>query len=120
MPLLDRLIGHAVAYYQGLVKPAQVYRRPSEDESRAFEDLAQTLAGLPADATAETIQTEVYEVGKRHPGVGDLKAWFRALYQCLLGQDEGPRMGSFIAVYGLPETIRLIERALAGEDLSQG
>ena len=72
---------------------------------------------LPADADAETIQTEVYEVGKRHP-FESLRDWFRALYEILLGQSQGPRMGSFIALYGLKETVALIDRALAGEDLA--
>ena len=71
----------------------------------------------PDDAEAEVIQTRVYEVGKRH-AFAELRAWFKALYQILLGQDQGPRMGSFLAVYGLPESRRLIRRALAGEDLS--
>ena len=68
----------------------------------------------PAGATAETVQTEVYEIGKRH-AFPDLKAWFLALYETLFGQSEGPRMGTFIALYGVPETIALIRRALAGE-----
>jgi lysyl-tRNA synthetase class 1 len=75
------------------------------------------LGGFSADADAETIQTEVYEVGKRHP-FPDLKAWFRALYEILLGQSQGPRMGSFITLYGLQETQDLIKRAIAGEDLA--
>jgi lysyl-tRNA synthetase class 1 len=75
------------------------------------------LTTLPADANAETIQTEVYEVGKRHP-FPELKAWFKALYEILLGQSQGPRMGSFIALYGLEESRALIERAISGDDLS--
>jgi hypothetical protein len=67
-------------------------------------------------ADADAIQTEVYEVGKRHP-FADLKAWFQGLYEVLLGQSQGPRMGSFIALYGVKETIELIRKALAGEDL---
>ena len=75
------------------------------------------MAALPADADAETIQTEVYEVGKRHP-FENLRDWFRALYEILLGQSQGPRFGSFAALYGLAETVALIDRALAGEDLA--
>ena len=88
----------------------------TKDESQALEDLARTLRSLPRDAAAETIQSEVYEVGKRHP-FADLKSWFRALYEILLGQSQGPRMGTFIALYGIDETIDLIRRAVAGEDL---
>ena len=79
--------------------------------------LLAALKALPDDADGEAIQTQVYEVGKRHP-FPDLRAWFRALYEILLGQSEGPRMGSFIELYGLPETRQLVERAIAGEDLA--
>ncbi|KAF0138752.1 MAG: lysyl-tRNA synthetase class I, partial [Rhodospirillaceae bacterium] len=76
------------------------------------------LQGMPVAASAEDLQNRVYEVGKRHPSVGDLRTWFRALYQILLGQDEGPRMGSFIALYGTAETVTLMDRVLAGGDLA--
>ncbi len=118
-PILDRLVGYAVAYYRDFVKPAKRYRAPNDEEKAALADLAAALEALPADADAEITQTEVYEVGKRHPAfAGDLKGWFRALYQILLGQDRGPRMGSFVALYGRDETVSLIRRALAGEDLA--
>ena len=116
-PVLDRLLEYAINYYRDFVKPAQHYRKASEDEVKALEDLLAALEGLGADADAETIQTEVYEVGKRHP-FPDLKAWFKALYEILLGQSQGPRMGSFIALYGLEETLTLLKRAIAGEDLA--
>jgi lysyl-tRNA synthetase class 1 len=116
-PILDRLVEYAVNYYRDFVKPAKEYRAASDDERAALEDLAATLATLPVDAEAATIQTEVYEVGKRHP-FPDLKSWFRALYEILLGQAQGPRMGSFIALYGMEESIGLLRRAAAGEDLS--
>jgi lysyl-tRNA synthetase class 1 len=117
MPMLDRLVGYAIAYYRDFVKPKKQYRAPSAIERAALEDLRGTLEALPAGASAEDIQQEVYEVGKRHP-FPDLRAWFKSLYEVLLGQSEGPRMGSFIALYGKAETIALIDRALAGEDLS--
>ena len=116
-PLLDRLVGHALAYYRDFVKPAKRYRAPSELERQALADLRAELAALPAGAKPDEIQDRVYEVGKRH-AFPELKAWFAALYEVLIGQATGPRMGSFIALYGIPETIALIDKALAGEDLS--
>jgi lysyl-tRNA synthetase, class I len=112
-PLLDRLADHAVAYYRDFVRPEKHYREPDAMERAALEDLATTLAALP-DATAETIQSAVFEVGKRHP-FPDLRSWFGCLYQVLLGQQEGPRFGVFAALYGVPETIALIRSALARE-----
>ncbi len=72
------------------------------------------FAALPADATAETIQNEVYAVGKER-GFEPLRDWFKAIYEVLLGQEQGPRFGSFVAIFGIPETRALIETALRGE-----
>jgi lysyl-tRNA synthetase class 1 len=116
-PMLDELVGYAANYYRDFVKPEKNYRLATKAELWALADLSKTLAALPEGAEAEAIQTEVYEVGKRHD-FADLRAWFKALYEILLGQEQGPRMGSFIALYGMAETIALIDRALAGEDLS--
>jgi len=114
-PILDRLVECAINYYRDFVKPAKQYRLATDEEKAALADLMETLQVLPEDADAETIQTQVYEVGKRHP-FDDLKAWFHALYEILLGQSQGPRMGSFIALYGMRETMELLGRAIAGED----
>lgn len=109
MPMVDRLVGYAIAYYRDFVKPHKHYRTPTLEERKALEDLAASLKKVSRDP--ESIQTEVFEVGKRHH-YENLRDWFKALYQILLGQDEGPRMGSFIALYGVDETISLIEDAL--------
>jgi lysyl-tRNA synthetase class 1 len=111
-PFFDRLVDHAIAYYRDIVRPQKQYRAPAPFERAALQDLAEMLRGLPEGADAEAIQNVVYEVGKRHP-FADLKAWFGCLYQVLLGQTEGPRFGGFIALYGVAETIALIEDKLA-------
>lgn len=116
-PILDDLVRRALAYYRDVVKPAKAYRAPDARERAALRDLRDALAALPPGSDAEAVQTAVYEVGKRHPFAA-LRDWFRALYEILLGQRHGPRMGSFIALYGLVETTALIDRALAGEDLA--
>ena len=116
-PLLDRLVGYALIYYRDFVKPNKHYRAPEPVERGALEDLAAVLDALPASAPAEEIQNQIFEVGKRH-SFDSLRSWFRALYEILLGQSQGPRFGSFVALYGIPETAQLIRRALAGEDLS--
>ena len=114
-PILDRLLEHAINYYRDFVKPEKQYRKANDEEKAALQDLLAVLEKLPDDADAQDIQTEVYEVGKRHP-FPDLKAWFKSLYEILLGQSQGPRMGSFFALYGLEESRALIKQAIAGED----
>ena len=95
------------------------FRLPAGKEREALQDLADTLAKLPEDSTAEFIQNEVYEAGKRHFAQAELRQWFKALYEVLLGSEQGPRMGAFIKLYGRDNVVKLIERALAGEDLSR-
>ena len=114
-PLLDRLMDYALNYYEDFVKPTKVYRAPTEMEKAALLDLAGRLKALPQDTTdGELIQNEVYAVGKEH-GFEPLRAWFGALYEVLLGASQGPRFGSFAAIYGLPQSIELIEKGANGE-----
>ena len=113
-PLLDQLAGYAINYYEDFVKPAKTFRAPDDRERAAMEALVAKLKALPAGADAEAIQNEVFEVGK-DAGFEPLRAWFSALYEVLLGQSQGPRFGSFTAIFGVDRTIALIERALAGD-----
>jgi len=109
MPILDHLVGFAVSYYQDFVKPHKQYRAPTDAERAAIEDLATSLKGMSNDPVE--LQTQVFEVGKRH-NFENLRDWFKCLYEVLLGQSEGPRMGSFIALYGVDPMIALIREKL--------
>ncbi len=111
MPFLARLVDCAIAYYVDFVRPKKQFRQPDSVERPALEDLAAALRALPPEAGADDLQTLLYDVGKRQP-FAELRAWFSCLYQVLLGQQEGPRFGQFIALYGVPETIALIDTAL--------
>jgi lysyl-tRNA synthetase, class I len=116
-PILDRLVGYALAYFRDFVRPAKKYRAPTAMERVALEDLRKVLDTFDASSESEAIQFEIYEIGKRHD-FPDLRTWFRSLYEILLGQPDGPRMGTFVKLYGLDETRALIDRVLKGEDLS--
>ncbi|WP_421785596.1 lysine--tRNA ligase [Hyphobacterium sp.] len=117
-PVLDGLAERAVAYYEDFVKPAKTYREASDLERAAMLDLVGRLKALGAEERdPETIQNEVYAAGKTQP-FDNLRDWFKGLYEVLLGQSQGPRFGGFVAVYGIPETIALIEKGLAGELVS--
>ncbi|MGZ3306007.1 MAG: lysine--tRNA ligase [Asticcacaulis sp.] len=113
-PVLDRLAGYALNYFEDFVRPTKAFRLPSDQEREAFADLAAQLRALPADMRdAEALQNIVFEVGKAH-GFEPLRSWFQALYEVLLGQSQGPRFGSFVAIFGVERTVRLIEQGLAG------
>ena len=122
-PKLDALVGYAIHYFRDFVLPEKKFRQPTEVERAALSDLRDALSQLPADATAEQIQNVVYEIGRREPFLDKKVAkdgkpgvsldWFNMLYQVLLGQEKGPRFGSFVAVYGVQNTVEMIDGALA-------
>ncbi|SMX38291.1 lysine--tRNA ligase [Maliponia aquimaris] len=113
-PDLDAAAGFAVRYFEDFVKPNKVFRAPDEKERAAIADLAAQLKAHDGPTDDETLQSLVFAVGKAH-GFEPLRDWFKALYEVLLGQSQGPRFGGFIALYGVDETVALIETALAGE-----
>jgi lysyl-tRNA synthetase, class I len=113
-PQLDALIGHALAYNRDIVAPTLSRRAPTDAEAVALRALDAQLVILGETANAEDIQTAVYAIGKDEAhGFGSLRDWFCALYEILLGSEQGPRMGSFIALYGVANTRALIGEALA-------
>jgi lysyl-tRNA synthetase class 1 len=112
-PDLGAAAGYAVRYYQDRVRPDVTFRAPSEKERAALEDLLARLGAWDGPQDAEALQTMVFAVGTEH-GFEPLRDWFTALYEVLLGASQGPRFGGFIALYGVPETVALIETALAG------
>jgi lysyl-tRNA synthetase class 1 len=125
-PKLNNLVEYAIHYYRDFVLPTKKFREPTEQERTALIDLRDALSQLPADATPEAIQDVVYEVGRREPFIdktGKVKSkdgrpgvsleWFNMLYQVLLGQEKGPRFGSFVAAYGIQNTVDMIDGALA-------
>ena len=113
-PDLDAAAGYAVKYYRDFVKPAKTYRAPDAKERAAMEDLRDRLKAWEGGQDPEELQSMVFAVGKAH-GFEPLRDWFKALYEVLLGASQGPRFGGFIALYGIDESISLIDAALAGE-----
>lgn len=111
-PLLDVLAGYALAYYRDFILPNKKYRAPNEKEKTAILDLKSVLQNLGDCRDADIIQTQVFEIGKKYD-FENLRDWFKALYEVLLGQETGPRFGSFVAVFGIEKTIELIVEKVA-------
>lgn len=131
-PKLDALLGYAIAYFRDYVKPAKNYRAPDAVEAEALRKLAATLAALPAEASAEAIQDASLDIARAIPRYQNLEAkgatperpmvtgaWWKAVYQILFGEDQGPRFGSFAAIYGVANTVALIDKALSGALLAE-
>ena len=127
-PRLDKLVGYACAYFRDFVAPKKKYRAADEVERDALEKVSDLLGALPADASAEAIQTALYDVARPLTRYQDLKAknatperpgvsneFFNMIYAVLLGEERGPRLGSFIKLYGIAETRALIAKSLRGE-----
>ncbi len=126
-PELDRLTGYAIRYFEDFVRPAKVYRAPDEVERQALAKLSDALGALPQGADGEAIQNAALNVARKieryqdhskqspEGGPGVSVAFFQMIYQVLIGQERGPRFGSFAALYGVAETRALIDKALAGE-----
>ena len=112
-PDMDAAVGHALRYYADFVKPQKVYRAPTDLEREALTDLRDQLSVWEGPVDDEALQSVVYACGRER--FDPLRAWFTALYEVLLGASQGPRFGGFIALYGLAETVALIDAALSGE-----
>jgi lysyl-tRNA synthetase class 1 len=127
-PLLDHLVGYAVRYYEDFVKPKKRFRPADEVEREALSKLSSALGKAAPGASADELQTILYDVGRSVSRYHDFKAkgaspekpgvssaWFASIYEILLGESRGPRFGSFIELYGIDETRALIDKALKGE-----
>ena len=123
-PKLDAMVGYAIQYFRDFVLPTKKFRQPTDVERKALQDLRDALANLKPDSSAEDVQNVVYEIGRREPFLDHAKKakdgrpgvsldWFNMLYQVLLGQEKGPRFGSFVAAYGVQNTVDMIDGALA-------
>lgn len=111
-PLLNNLVGYAVRYFHDFVLPTKEFRKPTDEEKKALLDLKTLLEEMSGSTDGDALQTQIFEIGKKH-GFENLRDWFACLYETLLGQAQGPRMGSFIALYGTDKSIDLIDNALA-------
>ena len=117
-PGLDKAADYAISYYNDFVKPNKSYRAPDEKEAKALGDLCHALSNCNTDSTSEELQKIVYSVGVQN-NFDPLKHWFKAIYEVLLGESQGPRFGGFIALYGIEKTIILINQALSGSLINE-
>ena len=112
-PGLNDAVGFAIAYYKDFVKPNKRYRLPTDLERAALTDLKDQLSSYDGPEDAEALQSIVFACGRER--FDPMRDWFKAIYAVLMGASQGPRFGSFIALYGVQETVQLIETALNGE-----
>ena len=111
-PILDNLVGYALKYFADVVKPNKKYRKPNEKEKKALQDLVNRLRECKEQMDPEAIQTIVYSVGKDNGYKENLREWFKAIYEIIFGDQDGPRMGFFISFFGIKETIGLINKCI--------
>ncbi len=109
-PILDSLVDYALKYFADIVKPNKKYRKPNEKEKKALQDLVKRLGDCNDQMDPEVIQTIVYSVGKDNGYKENLREWFKAIYEIIFGDQDGPRMGFFISFFGIKESIELINK----------
>ncbi|PPR45255.1 MAG: Lysine--tRNA ligase [Alphaproteobacteria bacterium MarineAlpha5_Bin8] len=108
---IDKLIQFAINYYVDFVLPNKEYIKIDSENKKIFEDILNTLKNINQNVSSEEIQTLIYEIGKKY-NFSNLRDYFKLIYQVLLGQKQGPRLGSFIKLYGIKKTCNLIEKIL--------
>jgi len=111
-PILDNLVTYALKYFEDIVKPNKKYRKPNEKEKKALQNLVDRLMSCEDQADPESIQTIVYSVGKDNGYQDNLREWFKAIYEIIFGDQDGPRMGFFISFFGIKETANLIKKII--------
>ena len=111
-PILEKLIKNAIQYFNDIVKPLKKYRSANANENKAISELISVLKEMPEGKDPAEIQTEVFSVGKNYYPKEKLRDWFKAIYEIVFGDEQGPRMGSFICFFGREETIQLLEKSL--------
>ena len=109
-PILDSLVEYALKYFQDIVKPKKKYRKPNDKEKKALQDLVKRLKNCKDHIDPEEIQTIIYSVGKDNGYKDNLREWFKAIYEIIFGDQDGPRMGFFISFFGIKESIELINK----------
>ena len=109
-PILDSLVEYALKYFTDIVKPNKKYRKPNEKEKKALQDLIKRLRDCKDQMDPEAIQTIVYSVGKDNGYRENLREWFKAIYEIIFGDQDGPRIGFFISFFGIKESIELINK----------
>tara|TARA_B100001029_G_scaffold154054_1_gene138027 strand:- start:259 stop:885 length:627 start_codon:yes stop_codon:yes gene_type:complete len=115
MNFINKLIKGVIKYNKDIISDKVKYKNPNKDEIVIFNDLILSLKRLSQDADAETIQTEIYQIGKNHK-FENLRDWFKLIYQVLFGKDDGPRFGTFVAIYGVDKTIDLINEKIGSKN----
>ena len=108
---IDELIQFAINYYVDFILPKKKYLKIPKENLKVFEDLLFYLKSIKNDITSEEIQTNIYSIGKKH-NFSNLRDYFKLIYQVLLGQEQGPRLGSFIRLYGITKTIELLDKTI--------
>jgi lysyl-tRNA synthetase class 1 len=109
-PIFDNLVGYALKYFKDIVLPNKKYRKPNEKEKKALQDLVNRLEKCNDQTDPEDIQTIVYSVGKDNGYAENLRECFKAIYEIIFGDQDGPRMGFFISFFGIKETVELIKK----------
>ena len=116
--ILTALVEKGLAYYREFVLPHKKLRAPTDEERGLLAEIHRRLEASDSTDEAE-LQAIPFDVA-REAGV-EPRQLFQTIYQVLLGQERGPRFGSFVLLLGRQRVLELLaERvgapAVAGDD----
>ncbi len=99
----DTRILASFLYVRGLVPEDMPFEQIHEKArlvSSSFQYLLVLLEHSSEDEPEETLQSVFFEAGKLH-FVKELRWWFELLYNVLMNQKEGPRLGLIARLQGI-------------------
>ena len=106
--VVNTLVKKGIAYYNDRILPNKKYREPTDAEKGLFADLKKVLSAPGAfEMSEKELQSLVFDIARERDV--EPKDLFAAIYQVLLGQDRGPRFGTFARLVGVQRVIELID-----------
>ena len=111
LDFMRTMVRHAIVYYNDFVKSTRIPVTPNEKQREAIIDLISSLKKISKESSADEFQNICFEIGKKH--FENVREWFLTLYGVLFGSESGPKMGSFISLYGIQNTIDLLDERIS-------
>lgn len=111
---LNNMIQCGINYYNDFIKPNKRYAIANEKQIAILNSILNMLIDMKnadTEPSGEEMQNGFYAIGT-DAGYENLREYFKEMYMLLLGQEEGPRLGSFVKLFGIENSIALVKSAI--------
>jgi lysyl-tRNA synthetase class 1 len=103
------LVQKSINYYRDFILPGKQYRLPTEAERQLLQAARDRLSNFESDDEND-LQTIPFDIAREND-IPPAKV-FQAFYQVVLGQERGPRFGTFARLVGKEKLLLLLDKAL--------